>query len=194
MACTALTKGRGIDCNRISGGVKFIYFWVLDDAATYAYDAVDKSSIDTIDFNGATIFRYTMPLGVSSVTDTIVGSRENGTIYYTPTAQVLYNRLTVQDQEEIKLLGATKVRIFAQLNQQVVATGNDVILALGMVNGMELNAGTMDTGAAWGDKNGYSLTFDGMEQQPMAMLEDYTTIPFDNAGFTNEAAIFPTIS
>ena len=86
------------------------------------------------------------------------------------------------------------MRIFAQLNQQVVATGNDVILALGMVNGMELNAGTMDTGAAWGDKNGYTLTFDGMEQQPMAMLEDYTTIPFDNAGFTNEAAIFPTIS
>tara|TARA_R110000822_G_scaffold205419_2_gene341931 strand:+ start:4853 stop:5437 length:585 start_codon:yes stop_codon:yes gene_type:complete len=194
MACTALTKGRGIDCNRISGGVKFIYFWVLDDAATYAYDVTNALEIDTIDFNGATIFRYTMPLGVSSVTDTIVGSRENGTIYYTPTAQVLYNRLTVQDQEEIKLLGATKVRIFAQLNQQVVATGNDVILALGMVNGMELNAGTMDTGAAWGDKNGYTLTFDGMEQQPMAMLEDYTTIPFDNAGFTNEAAIFPTIS
>ena len=194
MACTALTKGRGIDCNRISGGVKFIYFWVLDDAATYAYDVTNALEIDTIDFNGATIYRYSMPIGVSSVSDSIVGSRENGTIYYTPTAQVLYNRLTVQDQEEIKLLGATKVRIFAQLNQQVVATGNDVILALGMVNGMELNAGTMDTGAAWGDKNGYTLTFDGMEQQPMAMLEDYTTIPFDNAGFTNEAAIFPTIS
>ena len=24
MACTALTKGRGLDCNRISGGVKKI--------------------------------------------------------------------------------------------------------------------------------------------------------------------------
>ncbi len=30
MACTALTKGRGLDCNRISGGVKFIYFGVYD--------------------------------------------------------------------------------------------------------------------------------------------------------------------
>ena len=69
----------------------------------------------------------------------------------------------------------------------VIATGNDVILALGVVNGMELNAGTMDTGAAWGDKNGYTLTFDGMEQSPMAMLEDYPTLtgPFTNAGFTN---------
>ena len=194
MACTGLTKGRGIDCNRISGGVKYIYFAVLDQIDSFAYDAVDKSTIDTIDFGGNTIYRYTMPIGVSSVTDSIVGSRENGTIYYTPTAQVLYNRLTQQDQEEIRLLGATKVIIFAQLNQLVVGTDNDVILALGMVNGMELNAGTMDTGAAWGDKNGYTLTFDGMEQRPMAMLENYTTTPFDNAGFTNKAATFPTVS
>ena len=193
MACTALTKGRGVDCNRISGGVKYVYFWVLDENASYAYDAVDKSSIDTIDFNGATIYRYTMPMGVASVTDTIVGSRDNGTVYFTPTVEVLYNKLTMQDQEELKLLAATKTRIFVQLNQ-TLANGHDLILACGMVNGMELNAGTATTGAAWGDKNGYTLTFDGMEQVPMAMLEDYTTTPFDNAGFTNKAGTFPTTS
>ena len=188
MACTALTKGRGVDCNRISGGVKYIYFWVLDESATYAYDAVDKSEIDTIIFNNASIYRYTMPIGVSSLTDTIVGSRDNGTVYYTPTVQVLFNKLTVQDQEEIKLLASTKVRMFVQTNQQYT-NDHDMILACGMVNGMELNAGTIDTGAAWGDKNGYTLTFDGMEQVPTAVLEDYTTSPFDNAGFTNLTSI-----
>ena len=30
MACTALTKGRGLDCNRISGGIKNVYFGVYD--------------------------------------------------------------------------------------------------------------------------------------------------------------------
>jgi len=188
MACTALTKGRGVDCNRISGGVKYIYFWVLDESATYAYDATDKSEIDTINFNNANIYRYTMPIGVSSLTDTIVGSRDNGTVYYTPTVQVLFNKLTVQDQEEIKLLASTKVRMFVQTNQQYT-NDHDMILACGMVNGMELNAGTIDTGAAWGDKNGYTLTFDGMEQVPTAVLEDYTTTPFDNAGFTNLTSI-----
>ena len=188
MACTALTKGRGVDCNKISGGVKYIYFWVLDESATYAYDATDKSEIDTINFNNANIYRYTMPIGVSSLTDTIVGSRDNGTVYYTPTVQVLFNKLTVQDQEEIKLLASTKVRMFVQTNQQYT-NDHDMILACGMVNGMELNAGTIDTGAAWGDKNGYTLTFDGMEQVPTAVLEDYTTTPFDNAGFTNLTSI-----
>tara|TARA_R100001509_G_scaffold83367_1_gene47103 strand:- start:3024 stop:3599 length:576 start_codon:yes stop_codon:yes gene_type:complete len=184
MACTALTKGRGVDCNRISGGVKYIYFWVLDESASYAYDATNKSEIDTINFNNANIYRYTMPIGVSSLTDTIVGSRDNGTVYYTPTVQVLFNKLTKEDQEEIKLLASTKVRMFVQLNQQY-SNAHDMILACGMENGMELNAGTIDTGAAWGDKNGYTLTFDGMEKVPTAVLEDFTTTPFDNAGFTN---------
>lgn len=193
MSCTALTKGRGVDCNRISGGVKYVYFWVLDEDATFAYDGVDLAQIDTINFNGATIFRYTMPIGVSSFTDTIVGSRDNGTVYFTPTVQVLFNKISVQDQHEIKLLTSTKTRMFVQLNQQYT-NGHDMILAVGMVNGMELNAGTIDSGAAWGDKNGYTLTMDGMEQSPTAVLEDYTTTPFDNAGFTNKAGTFPTIS
>ena len=133
-----------------------------------------------------------MPLGVSSITDTIVGSRENGTIYYTPTVNIVLNKLTKEDQNEIKLLGATKVRIFAQLNEQLT-NGHDVFIALGMTNGMELNAGTMDSGAAFGDRNGYTLTFDGMEPLPFAMLEDYTTTPWDQGGFINESGTFPTL-
>ena len=186
MACTALTKGRGLDCSRISGGVKFIYFGVLDQfTAPIDTAGIIQSSGEITDINMDTggLYRYTMPLGVASVTDTIVGSRENGTIYYTPTAQVLFNRITKEDQNQIKLLGATKVVVFAQLNQQL-ANGHDIIVGMGVVNGMELNAGTIDSGAAWGDKNGYTLTFDGMEALPMPLVADYTTNPFDNGAFS----------
>ena len=186
MACTSLTKGRGVDCNRISGGIKFIYFGVYDQftAPIETVGIVQSSGeITDIEMDTGGLYRYSMPLGVASVTDTIVGSRENGTIYYTPTAQVLFNRLTKEDQNQIKLLGATKTVIFAQLNQQL-ANGHDVIIGLGVTNGMELNAGTMDTGASWGDKNGYTLTFDGMEAEPFPMVADYTTNPFDNGAFT----------
>ena len=193
MACTALTKGRGLDCNRISGGVKKIFFSVYDEDVSYTYDSTHPLEIDAIDWNSTTIYEYVMPLGVASVTDTITGSRENGTIFYNPTVNIMLNRLTKEDQNQIKLLGATKVRIFAQLNEQL-SNGHDVFLALGMANGMELNAGTMDSGAAWGDRNGYTLNFDGMEAIPFAMLEDYTTNPWDQTGFINEAATFPTTS
>tara|TARA_R100000951_G_scaffold62865_1_gene52709 strand:- start:4 stop:582 length:579 start_codon:yes stop_codon:yes gene_type:complete len=192
MACTAITKGRGLDCNRISGGVKYIYFSVYDDNITYAYDGTNPLEIDNIDFNNTSIYRYTMPLGVSSVTDTIVGSRENGTYYQTPSVNIILNKLTKEDQNQIKLLAQSRVRIFAQLNQQLTG-GNDVIIALGMSNGLELNAGTMDSGAAFGDRNGYTLTFDGMEPIPFAMLENYGTEPFDNAGFTQLTSIVKTV-
>ena len=193
MACTALTKGRGLDCNRISGGVKKIFFSVFDENVSYTYDATNKLEIDAIDWNATTIYEYVMPLGVASVTDTITGSRENGTIFYTPTVNIMLNKLTKEDQNEIKLLGKSKVRIFAQLNQQL-ANGHDVFIALGMANGLELNAGTMDSVAAFGDRNCYTLTFDGLEALPFAFLEDYTTVPWDQSGFVNEAGTFPTTS
>ena len=64
------------------------------------------------------------------------------------------------------------------------AAGKNVILCLGARNGMRLNSGTDLSGAGFGDHNGYSWTFDGMEEAPMATVADYTTNPFDNSDFT----------
>ena len=186
MACTALTKGRGLDCNRISGGIKYVYFGVLDQFDTPIVTAgivQSAGEITDIEMGANVLYRYTMPIGVASLSETIVGSRENGTIHYTPTLNVMLNKLTKEDQNQIKLLGATKVVAFAQLNA-TLTNGHDVIVGLGVENGLELNAGTMDSGAAWGDRSGYTLNFDGMEQLPFPMVADYTTTPFDNAAFT----------
>ena len=187
MACGILSKGRGLDCNRISGGIKYVYFGVYDqfDAPIQTVGIVQSAGeITDIEMGSNVLYRYTMPLGVASLSDTIVGSRENGTIYYTPTLNVILNRLTKEDQNQIKLLGSTKVVAFAQLNATITTGGSsdahDVIIALGVENGLQLNAGTMDTGASWGDRSGYSINFDGIEQNPFPMVLDYTTTPFDN--------------
>ena len=191
MACGILSKGRGLDCNRISGGIKFVYFGVYDQfespIETAGIVVVDEEVTDIdmlVSATQNTLYRYTMPLGVASLTESIVGSRENGTIYYTPSLTVILNRLSKEDQNQIKLLAATKLVCFAQLNA-TLPSGNDVIVALGVTNGMELNAGTMDSGAAFGDRGGYTLTFDGMENKPFPMVADYpsATGPFTNAAF-----------
>ena len=187
MACGTITKGRGLDCNRISGGIKYVYFGVYDQFTAPIETTglpVTDGVVTDLEMGANDLYRYTMPLGVASLTDTIVGSRENGTIYYTPTLSVILNRLTKEDQNQIKPLGTTKLVCFAQLNA-TLPTKTDVIVALGVTNGMELNAGTMDSGAAWGDRGGYTLTFDGMEASPFPMVADYpiATGPFTNAGF-----------
>ena len=188
MACTSLTKGRGLDCSRISGGVKYIYFGVYDQF-TAPIDGtgilVVNSEVTDIEMGAGTgLYRYTVPRGSTTANETITGSTENGTLFYTPTVSMILNKLSKEDQNEIKLLGQTQVVVFCQLNAQL-ANGHDVITAMGVVNAMSLNAGTADSGAAFGDRNGYTLTFDGLESNPFPMVADYTTEPFDNAAFTN---------
>ena len=180
MACTALSKGRGLDCSRTSGGIKYVYFAVYDQVTSIPQTA---GEVTDIEMGTDVLYRYAMPLGTASLSETITGSTENGTIFYTPTLNLVLNKLTKEDQNQIKLLGQTKVICFAQLNA-TLASGNDAIVALGTVNGMELNAGTMDSGSDFGSRQGYTLTFDGLEALPFPMVADYSTEPFDNAAFT----------
>ena len=189
MACIAITKGRSLDCSKTSGGIKYVYFGILDEfeapIETTGIVVVDSEVTDIDMLVGATqntLYRYTMPLGVASISESIVGSRENGSIHFVPTLSVILNKLTKDDQNQIKLLSQTTVVAFVQLNA-TLANGHDVIVGLGVENGLQLNAGTIDSGAAWGDRNGYTLTFDGMEQNPFPMVADFTTVPFDNTAF-----------
>ena len=188
MACISLTKGRGLDCNRSSGGVKYIYFGVYDQfeiGGVLTLPTVVNSEVTVIDMGvGTGLYRYTPPRGSSQIMETITGSTDNGTISYQPTVSMVLNRLSKEDQNEIKLLGQTQVIIFAQLNEQL-ANGHDVIIALGVTNAMALNAGTADSGTNFADRNGYTLNFDGFEADPFPMVADYTTNPFDNGAFTN---------
>jgi len=188
MACIALTKGRGLDCSRTSGGIKYVYFAVYDEVLA---TTIASSEVTDIDMGASTLYRYAMPLGTASLSESIVGSRENGSIHYTPTLTLILNKLTKEDQNEIKLLGQSKLIVFAQLNA-TLANGHDTIVALGIENGMELNAGTIDSGAAWGDRGGYTLTFDGMEKEPFPMVVDYTATPFDNADSGSPIPIDPS--
>ena len=107
MACTNLTKGRGLDCNRVSGGIKFVYFGVYDEFDTPIDGTgikVVNNEITDIEMGANTLYRYTMPLGVASATDTITGSRENGTVFYEPTVEVILNRLTKEEDRINKIM------------------------------------------------------------------------------------------
>jgi len=192
MACTSLTKGRGLTCDRIAGGIKNVYFGVYDDfdsavatGEVYGTGIVESAgSITDIEMGDASgdLYRYALPRGESSLTETIVGSTEAGTIYTTPQLTIKLNQLTTADQNQVKLLATTKLIIFAELNQ-LNSNGKNVILGMGLRNGMRLNSGTDVSGAAFADHNGYSWTFDGMEEGFMATVADYSLIPFDNVAF-----------
>ena len=190
MSCN-LTKGRNITCRDTVGGIKAIYFAQFDEVTAYAEGtSTDVGSLVTFTMGASDdIYKYTLKRGTASCTETITGSSENGTVFYTPSVEIMLHKLTKEDQNQIKLLASNRLVIFLELNEIITATGNNVLLALGLENGMELNAGTNATGAAFGDMNGYTWTFDGMERDPMVTVADYTTTPLDNAAFTYQSIV-----
>ena len=182
MACIAITRGRGLDCNRVSGGIQYVYFGVSDQIDSIT---VSGAQVTEIDMDGASsLYRYTMPRGASSSTATATGSTEHATISYAPTLNLILNRLTKEDQNEVKLLGQTAVVIFVQLHATKSSSGQPIILALGVKNSMSLNSGSMHSGAAFSDRNGYTLGWEGFEPAPSPVLMDFSVggTPFDNIG------------
>jgi len=149
MACTVITKGRGLDCSRSLGGVKNVYFGVYDEFDTPTDGTgivIASNQVTDIQMGTNDLYKYALPKGTASVTETINGSTEAGTIYYTPSITIQLNKLTKEDQNELKALAQSKLVVFAELNQRL-ASGNNVILCLGVKNGMLLNAGTNASGA-----------------------------------------------
>ena len=179
MSCTALTRGRSIDCRNSAGGIKAIYIAPFDAVTA----VVAAGQVTDLDLSPVDLFKYNLKRGLGNVTETVVGNTENGSIYYTPVVNIKLHKLTKEDQNEIKLLGSARVVIFAELNA-LNSNGKHTIIMLGRNSGLELNSGTTNTGTSLGDMSGYDLTFDGMEFDPMAIVADYSSVPFDNTDFT----------
>jgi len=192
MACE-LTKGRSLDCKFSTGGIKAVYFVQHEDVVL----TESSGEITDLEFVGGaatTLYKYTLPRGTGSFTETITGSSENGTFFYEPSVTFMLHGLTAADQNEIKLLAQNRLVVFVQLNARVATGGNDVIVALGRENGLELTTGTAASGTAFGDMSGYNLTFSGMERFPMATVANYTTSPFDNTQFNGGSGITVDLS
>tara|TARA_X000001388_G_C2221671_1_gene119485 strand:+ start:471 stop:1052 length:582 start_codon:yes stop_codon:yes gene_type:complete len=188
MACE-LTKGRSLDCKSQAGGISAVYFVQKDDVILTNPESGNITDIEFAGGASTTLYKYVLPRGTGSFTETITGSSENGTFFYEPSVTIMLHGLSAADQNEIKLLAQNRLVVFVQLNQRLSTGGHDVILCLGSENGLELTTGTAASGAAFGDMNGYNLTLSGMERFPVSILADYTSSPFDNTAFNSGSAI-----
>ena len=168
----ALTTGFDLDCRDAIGGVKSVRLASLEDytamAATVAAGAITGFNTAALEF-----FKYDQLKETSSLTETINGSSQNGTVFFTPEVVVVLSKLDVTKRNQIKLL--------AQQRLVAIVEGNDSSYwVVGYANGLELNAGTSATGTAFADLSGYSLTLSGMEKEPMlsitsALVSDVTS-------------------
>ena len=181
MACE-LTRSRGLDCKDIMAGVRNIYFAQHADLnVTTALGAVTQ--IAGAGGYSAGYYKYAIPKGQASMTETINASVENGTVFYDGAINLKLHKLSLDDRNEIKLLAQNRLIIFVELYQTV--NDKNEIWAFGVENGCEMTAGSATSGAGFGDMNGYDLTFSSSESNPCFRLSQYGSVPFDNFTLTN---------
>ncbi len=156
MAC-ALTQGFVLDCKESLGGVKSVRFVEFDNVASIAYAA----GVATLTMAaGKKFWKYAQVRETSSFTETITANVQNGTIFYQQELTVILNKLAAATRNEILLLA--KNRLMA-----IVEDMNGSFWLVGAKNGADITSGNSATGTASGDRNGYSLTFQAMEADPM---------------------------
>lgn len=182
-ACTNLSKGRGIDCTRSAGGVKNVYL------ANFEQISITVSSSEvTAFFTGLAdarfpLYKYALPKRGGSVAEVLNADANTLTaLYYTQGLTIYLDKLSKEDQDELHRLGQSKLIAFVELNQRNAA-GHNVILCLGIVNGLRLNSGNNASGDNWSSANGYEWILTGMEKEPMAVCADYTNTPLDNVAY-----------
>jgi len=153
MAC-AITKGRGVGCKTAFAGIKNIY--ILDFSAAIAALSDSSGTITLPTDNSAEFFKFEVKGGQSSLETVVNSSRENGTTFYESTLNVTFQVLDVATQEEIKLLNRGRAHYVVELYPN--GAGVTKYLLLGRDNGAEITGGTIVTGAAAGDLQGFTLT------------------------------------
>jgi hypothetical protein len=75
--------------------------------------------------------------------------------------------MSAADNKAIKLLTWNNPRV-------LVEDYNGNVFLMGVENGADVSGGTIATGAAMGDFNGYTLTLSAMERTPANFLEPNT--------------------
>ena len=166
MACENLSLGRLKPCKDSVGGINAIYFINYGDLGPVTFNSTDTDVIDSIG-TSVSAYKYDVHFS-SSLTQNISSSTENGTTSFEQVVELSMPKLSKEDHREIKLIAYGHPHI-------VVEDQNGSFFLAGLVNGMEVTAGTIVTGTAMGDMSGYTLTLTGMERSPANFLESDLT-------------------
>lgn len=161
MSC-AITKGRGIGCKNAFSGIKNIY--ILDFSSVVAALTDSSGTITLPTDNTAEFFKFEVKGALSSLETVVNSSRDNGTTFYESTLNVTFQNLDVATQEELKLLNRGRAHYVVELYPD--GAGNTKRLLMGRDNGVEITGGTIVTGAAPADLQGFTLTAVATEVDP----------------------------
>ena len=167
MACSNLTTGRNAaGACKIIGGVETVYFSNSDNVTAVGVTGAGTSdeAINSITATGTPFFEFNQIQETSSFTATPNANIQNGSLFYETLLTVVFTDYNPTLRYVIKSLSENNLVAVVKLK-----TGQYVYL--GESGGLDINGGEGGSGVASGDRNGASLEFRGVEQDPPLTLD-----------------------
>ena len=170
MACSIIINGRAFPCKDKIGGIKRV--WIK------SFDAADWGSVSSGAITDAasaiTVYGFELTKNSGSFQQTVTASVENGTVFFSQVVELTLPNLSGGDSAEIYDLLKSRLCVIVQDN-------NDNYMIMGHTTGAEATGGTIGTGTAKGDMNGYQIQLTAEEAIPAPFL---TTTSGGNITFT----------
>lgn len=164
MACQ-VTSGWNLDCKDSQGGVGKVFLANGKISGfTAAAGVVTAISVAGTPLTPSDFFKIEVPKQTSTLTESIEASTENGTVVYTQTLELIFNKMEAAKRNQILLMAQNEDLIL------VVEDNNGVYWSVGLERGATLTAAELTSGTAFADRNGGSLTLTGIESTPMFVV------------------------
>lgn len=150
MSCT-FTQNIGLECKDGIGGIKSV--WIGDWSTNYGEFTISNGAA-TYNFNDLSGITIECPPQTGSFEETINFNRDNGTVFYTQTINVMLHKLSLTKRNELSAIAQARVIAIVQDN-------NNNFWVCGYDLPLDLSTSTASTGKALGDMNGYTLALVG---------------------------------
>lgn len=163
MSCSNLTAGFTLDCNDSQGGIEKLF---IANGPVESFTETVPGVISGITVGGASLgpsdfFEFKTPRQTSSLTETATASQENGTVTYEQALIMVFNKMEADKRNQLLLMAeATSMIVVAKDN-------NGKYWSIGIERGAYLSTASSTSGVAYGDRNGYEITVNGMEKAPI---------------------------
>jgi len=171
MATCDITSGFTLGCRDNVGGITNLY--ILSGSVDTVVTA-SEGVISTLSGSGS-FYKYELFRQTSDYSEAITSTPENGTVFYEQTVNAVFFKLQSSTRNQIKVLAQNpNLKVIVETNNGTI-DGVGRYFYLGEDRGMQLLSGTGASGTAFGDLNGYNLTFTGEEPNPASEISGSLT-------------------
>lgn len=169
MSCD-ISSGFVLGCRDNTGGIKNLYILSGSITATNGTEGLITSITGSGTFYKFELFRQT-----SNYSETINSTPENGTVFYEQSVTAVFFKLQSATRNKVKVLAQNPdLKIVVETNNGA-SDGVGQFFLIGQDTGAQLVNGTSATGTAFGDLNGYTLTFTSQEPEPASEIDGFAS-------------------